>query len=167
MKHRLLVVIVRTTAVFIVLCVCLWISSYRLRVCFAWSPGPTYHQVMSYRGVIYHVVNRKWWCEVPFFIEYDTNPGNEPITEFAGVRIEYHATWLGFERATGEWVSSYVEIREDTVFSPTHQPAEPGTMYRSITPVEITGIPYAALTLVFTAICCGTAFLARDRNPRL
>ncbi|MDB5340305.1 MAG: hypothetical protein JWN70_5924 [Planctomycetaceae bacterium] len=163
MKRHLLQSIAVACALCSFLCIAAWTTSYRLQVSVNWASDSTHYQIVSCRGTVYVVLNRNWWRKEPLVIYYDTNPGTSSITQWPGMRIKNDSACLGFERATGEWVSPFMRVSNDAALAATHRHLKPGTMHYTITPIEIIGIPYWAISLMAIAIFVG-AVRARPKR---
>ncbi len=106
-----------------------------------WTSGTNHNQVLLYHGSVYVVKNHRWWRREDFAIYYDQNPGCEQIVSWPGMQLDKCHSLLGFTRAQGKWISPYVEVPANTQFTSVGAGIKPGTMYRSITPVELYSVP--------------------------
>lgn len=145
MKRQLIRLITALLAIMSIAAMGCWVAFRNDLIVAVWTSGTDHIQVISYKDSVYFVRNHNWWRHEDFAIQVDQNPGDDPIVKWPGMRLDEFHTLLGFTRAHGKWVAPYVDVPTDTRFTSVgaaiKPPIKPGTMFRSITLIDLYGVP--------------------------
>jgi hypothetical protein len=127
-----------------------WLTSYKISAHFVRTIGESHCQFTIGAGRLIFIHSSKWWRVEHFDWELDQPFGGSPV-DWPGFSEDTYRHGLGFEYASGEYLTSFARVREDTEFIPPFKPAKPGTWLRVTRKFKMFVVPLW-LPMLLTAI---------------
>lgn len=117
-----------------------WLTSYNVTAHFVRTIGASHCQFTVGAGRLIFIHNSQWWRVEHFAWGLDRTTGDSPV-DWPGFFEDTYWHGLGFEYASGEYLTSFTCVAKDTEFIPPFKPIEPGTILRVTRKFKIFVVP--------------------------
>lgn len=106
-----------------------WLTSNKITAHFVRTVGASHCQFTIGAGRLIFIQNSQWWRVEHFAWGLEPTAGDSPV-DWPGYFEDIYRHGLGFEFASGDYLTSFTCVAKGTEFIPPFKPIEPGTMLR-------------------------------------